>query len=49
MLKTTAEKRSSEWILTEREEVLEEIRENEDLKNRWNKYRKDFEYAKDIT
>lgn len=33
-LKTTAEKRGSEWILTECEEVLEEIGENEDLKNR---------------
>lgn len=47
--RTTIKKSGSEWILTECKEVIEEIEENQDLKNRWDKYRKDFEYAKEIT
>lgn len=48
-LNTTAKKRGSEWVLEESKELVEEIGANQDLKKRWDKYRKDFEYAKDIT
>lgn len=47
--RTTAKKRGSEWILEESKDLIAEIRENQDLKKRWEKYRKDYEYAKDIT
>lgn len=46
---TTSKKRGSEWILEERDEVLKEIAEDRGLKKRWDRYREDFEYAKEIT
>ena len=48
-LERTAAKRGSSHILTEYPEIMKEIRESETLRRLWEKYRHEFDYAKDIS
>lgn len=44
----TTEKRNSRHILDDYPDILHMIRSSNQLRNHWEKYRKDFEYARDI-
>ncbi len=48
-LQETAKKRSSLMVLTEYQRIIDSIKESERLKQFWNNYQKEFEYAKSIT
>lgn len=48
-LKRTTEKRGSQNILTNYPEIMKEIRKSEQLHRLWEKYRRAFDYAKDIS
>lgn len=48
-LKHTTAKRGSQSILTNQPEIMKEIRESERLRQLWEKYRRQYDYAKDIT
>lgn len=48
-LERTTEKRGSGHILLEYPEIMKEIRESEQLRRLWEKYRRSFDYAKDIS
>ena len=48
-LERTAEKRNSEHILDDYPEILQMIRESAQLRGHWEKYRKEYEYAKEIS
>lgn len=47
-LKRTAKKRGSLNVIEKYNDVITQIEESEQLQNFWNKYTKDFDYAKDI-
>ena len=42
-------KRGSGAILTDYMEILKEIRESDTLRKLWEKYRREYDYAKDIS
>lgn len=48
-LKRTTQKRGSKYILTDYPEIMKEIRKSEQLRRLWEKYRREFSYAKDIS
>lgn len=47
-LQATAKKRDSADIVKQYREIMEVVRNSEVMKQRWNNYRKDFDYAADI-
>ena len=47
-LERTTEKRGSAKILTQYPEIIQEIRDSEILPRQWNKYSREYDYAKDI-
>ena len=47
-LKRTAKKRGSLGVIEKYNDVISQIEESYQLQNFWNKYTKDFDYAKDI-
>ena len=47
-LKRTAKKRGSLGVIEKYNDVITQIEESEQLQTFWNKYTKDFDYAKDI-
>lgn len=48
-LERTAYKRGSQMILIQYKEILEEIRKSSQLLNQWERYRRQYEYAKEIS
>ena len=48
-LERTTQKRGSSMILTEYPEIMEKICESDTLHRRWEKYRREYDYAKDIS
>ena len=48
-LERTAYKRGSQMILTQYKEILEGIRKSPQLLNQWERYRRQYEYAKEIS
>ncbi len=48
-LELTAGKRGSSVILTDYPEIMKEIRESDTLRKLWEKYSREYEYAKDIS
>ena len=48
-LERTTKKRGSGAILTDYMEILKEIRESDTLRKLWEKYRREYDYAKDIS
>ena len=48
-LKWTAEKRGSIKILENYADIIKELRNNQQLQNFWQRYQKNFDYAKDIS
>ena len=48
-LERTTQKRSSSMILTDYPEIMKEIRESDSLRKLWEKYSREYEYAKDIS
>jgi hypothetical protein len=48
-LDETVRKRGSLPILAQYREIVESIQENPQMQGFWEKYRKEFDYAKDIT
>ena len=48
-LKLTAEKRGSIKILENYADIIKELRNNQQLQNFWQRYQKNFDYAKDIS
>ena len=48
-LKRTAEKRGSIKILENYADIIKEIKNNQQLQNFWQRYQKNFDYAKDIS
>ena len=48
-LERTAQKRGSSMILADYPEIIKEIRKNNTLHRIWEKYRREYEYAKDIS
>ena len=48
-LEQTTYKRGSQMILTQYKEILEEIRKSPQLLNQWERYRRQYEYAKEIS
>ncbi len=47
-LKQTAEKRGSSKVLTQYPEIMQEIRASDTLRRQWNKYSREYDYAKEI-
>lgn len=47
-LERTTQKRGSGMILTDYPEIMKEIRESDTLRKLWEKYSREYEYAKDI-
>ena len=47
-LDRTTAKRGSRHILTDYSDIIKMIRDSSELRNYWEKYRKEFEYAKEI-
>ncbi|MFV0528956.1 MAG: nucleotidyl transferase AbiEii/AbiGii toxin family protein [Lachnospiraceae bacterium] len=45
----TAERRGSEKVLNNYQDILEAIQNSEIMQNHWRRYQKDFEYANDIS
>ena len=48
-LERTTKKRSSSMILTNYPDIMQEIRESDTLRKLWEKYSREYEYAKDIS
>ena len=48
-LERTTQKRGSGLILTDYPEIMREIRESDTLRKLWEKYSREYEYAKDIS
>ena len=48
-LERTTQKRGSGTILTDYPEIMKEIRESDTLRRLWEKYSREYEYAKDIS
>ena len=48
-LEQTTQKRGSGMILTDYPEIMKEIRESDTLRKLWEKYSREYEYAKDIS
>ena len=48
-LERTTEKRGSSKILTQYPEIMQEIRDSDILRRQWNKYSREYDYAKDIS
>ena len=48
-LERTTEKRGSSKILTQYPEIMQEIRDSDTLRRQWNKYSREYDYAKDIS
>ena len=48
-LERTTEKRGSGKILTQYPEIMQEIRDSDTLRRQWNKYSKEYDYAKNIS
>ncbi len=48
-LKRTTAKRGSQSILTNQLEIMKEIRKSEQLRQLWEKYRRQYDYARNIT
>lgn len=48
-LNATVTHRNSSFVVADRNKIINEIEGNEGLINRWNKYRKEYFYAQDIT
>ncbi len=48
-LERTTEKRGSAKILTQYPEIMQEIRGSDILRKQWNKYSREYDYAKDIS
>lgn len=48
-LERTAEKRGSSKILTQYPEIMQEIRKSDTLRRQWNKYSREYDYAKEIS
>ena len=48
-LERTTEKRGSAKILTQYPEIMQEIRDSDTLRRQWNKYSREYDYAKDIS
>ena len=48
-LERTTKKRGSEAILTDYMEIMKEIRESDTLRKLWEKYRREYDYAKEIS
>ena len=48
-LERTTQKRGSGLILTDYPEIMKEIRESDTLRRLWEKYSREYEYAKDIS
>jgi len=48
-LERTTKKRGSGYILAEYPEIMQAIRKSEELRKLWEKYQKDYPYAKDIS
>ena len=49
LLERTTQKRGSKMILQDYPEILKEIRESDTLRRLWDKYRRDYDYAKEIS
>ena len=48
-LERTTQKRGSSMILTDYAAIIREIRESDTLRKQWEKYSREYEYAKDIS
>lgn len=48
-LERTTEKRGSAKILTQYQEIMQEIRDSDTLRRQWSKYSREYDYAKDIS
>lgn len=48
-IEQTAKKRGSELVLTDYPDIMKKIRQSNSLRNRWEKYGGEYEYAKDIS
>ena len=48
-LEQTTEKCGSAKILTQYPEIMQEIRDSDTLRRQWNKYSREYDYAKDIS
>lgn len=48
-LERTMQKRGSSMILTQYTEIMKEIRESDALRKLWDKYQREYSYAKDIS
>ena len=48
-LERTANKRGSQKVLRQYQDIIAEIRSSEQLRGFWKKYQRDFDYAKDIS
>ena len=48
-LERTANKRGSQKVLRQYQDIISEIRSSEQLRGFWKKYQRDFDYAKDIS
>lgn len=48
-LERTTEKRGSHRIMEHYDEIIDEIQESSQLQNFWQKYQKNYEYARDIS
>ena len=48
-LERTTYKRGSQMILTQYKEILEEIRKSPELLNQWERYRRQYEYSKEVS
>ena len=48
-LEWTTQKRGSSMILTDYAAIIREIRESDTLRKQWEKYSREYEYAKDIS
>lgn len=46
---STVEKRGSQWIIDENEAAFQDVKDSNELKSRWEKYSKKYEYAKEIS
>ena len=48
-MERTTQKRGSGVILTDYAEIMKDIRQSDALRRLWDKYRREYDYAKDIT
>ena len=48
-LERTTQKRGSGIVLTEYSEIMEEIRKSDILRKQWEKYRREYDYASEIS